>query len=255
MNFFKILISACVVFVTLSCSTKKDIFLLQNADLDTDYQYDFDELKIGVDDILKITINSKQPETIVEFTPQGSAVQASTKENYMLNGFQVDLNGYISFPSIGKIFVSGLTVNNLRDKLSILLKEKSILIDPSIDVKILNLQFTIIGEVNNPGRYDFLENNISIFEAIGMAGDLTINGKRKNIKIIREYDSSRKIFSVDISKPDILISDNFQIFPGDIIIVNPNTSRIKNAGIIGNSGTLLSLLSFILSSIIIITNS
>ena len=88
-----------------------------------------------------------------------------------------------------------------------------------------------------------------------MAGDLTINGKRKDIKIIRDYESVRKIFSVDISKPDILISDNFQIYPGDIIIVNPNTSRIKNAGIIGNSGTLLSLLSFILSSIIVISRS
>ena len=255
MYFLNKLFFVCFVLVTLSCSTKKDIFLLQNAKLDVEYQSNYDELKIGVDDILKITINSKQPETIVEFTPQGSAMQASTKENYMLNGYQVDSSGHITFPSIGKIFVSGLTVNKLRDKLSILLKEKSILIDPSIDIKILNLQFTIIGEVNNPGRYDFLENNISIFEAIGMAGDLTINGKRKDIKIIREYGSSRKIVSIDISKSDILISDNFQIYPGDIIIVNPNTSRIKNAGIIGNSGTLLSLLSFILSSIIVISNS
>ena len=127
------------------------------------------------------------------------------------------------------------------------------LINSSVDVKIVNSYFTIIGEVNQPGRYNFLKNDIDIFQAIGLAGDLTINGKRDNIKVLRKNDDNLVVNTIDLTSSDLLISKNYQIFPGDIIIINPNNARVKNAGIIGNSGNLLSVLSFILSSIILIT--
>ena len=95
---------------------------------------------------------------------------------------------------------------------------------------------------------------MNILEALGMAGDLTITGNRKNIKLIREIDGNKFIYGFDLTDSNILNSQNYQILSRDIIIVNPNSTRIKNAGIIGNSGTLLSLLSFILSSIIVINN-
>ena len=128
------------------------------------------------------------------------------------------------------------------------------LTDPVIDVKILNTYFIVLGEVNKPGRYEYLKNNINILEAIGIAGDLTINGKRNDIKLIREIDGERKISSIDLTNSE-LFSDRYQIFSGDIIIVNQNTNRVKSAGIIGNSGTLLSLLSFILSLVIVTSNT
>ena len=108
--------------------------------------------------------------------------------------------------------------------------------------------------VNTPGRYDYFENNINILEAIGRAGDLTITGKRNNIKLIREIDNKTTIHKLDLTNPELINSKFFQIQSGDIIIVDPNSTRVKNAGVIGNSGTLLSLLSFILSSIIVINN-
>ena len=126
--------------------------------------------------------------------------------------------------------------------------------NPSIDIKLLNTHFTVLGEVAQPGRYDFLKNNINILEAIGMAGDLTINGERNDVKIVRNINGNNVVHSIDLTKTDFLESNYFQIISGDIIIVNPNLTKIKNAGIIGNSGTLLSLLSFILSSIIVISN-
>ena len=86
-----------------------------------------------------------------------------------------------------------------------------------------------------------------------MAGDLTITGKRKDIKLIRFIDNKYITHTIDLTSDDLFTNKNHQIFSGDIIIVNPNTNRVKNAGIIGNSGTLLSLLSFLLSSIIIIS--
>ena len=105
-----------------------------------------------------------------------------------------------------------------------------------------------------PGRYNFDDNNMDIFQALGMAGDLTINGKRDDIKIIREVDNDIEVISLNLTNSEFIINNNFQIFSGDVIIVNPNNTRVKNAGIIGNSGTLISLLSFLLSSIIVIQN-
>lgn len=128
------------------------------------------------------------------------------------------------------------------------------LIDPVVDVKIINSHFTILGDVKNPGRYEFLKNNLNVLEAIGMAGDLTINGERK-IKVIREFEKTKKIIKIDLTKTDFLKNESFQIYSGDIIIVDPNTSKVKNAGIIGNSGTLINLLSFITTLVIIISNN
>ena len=124
-----------------------------------------------------------------------------------------------------------------------------------MDIKLLNSHFTIIGEVNKPGRYTFLSDKFDIIQAIGMAGDFTINGLRDDVRIIRKKNNQLTINSLDLTSIESITSNNFQIFSGDIIIINPNSSRIKNAGIIGNSGTLLSLLSFILSSIIVISNN
>ena len=87
-----------------------------------------------------------------------------------------------------------------------------------------------------------------------MAGDLNITADRKDIKIIRENGNKKLIGSIDLTNSSYLNSDFYQIKSGDIIIVNPNYTRVKNAGIIGNSGTLISLLSFILTSIILINN-
>ncbi len=160
----------------------------------------------------------------------------------------------IYIPEIGKMYVKDLTIDEIRKKVSDSLENKDILYNSSVDVKVINSYFTILGEVNKPGRYEFLENNLNFLEAIGMAGDLTINGKRKDIVLMRQSNGKQGLHNIDLTNIDFINSEFFQIFSGDIIIVNPNTSRIKNAGIIGNSGTLLSLLSFLLSSIIIMNN-
>ena len=123
-----------------------------------------------------------------------------------------------------------------------------------MDIKVVNWNVTILGEVNKPGKYFFDSPNFNLIQAIGLAGDLTINGERSNVRLLRINDSSSKIFEIDLTSKDFISSDFFFIKTGDVIIVNPNNSRVKNAGIIGNSGTLLSLLSFLLSSVIVISN-
>ena len=178
----------------------------------------------------------------------------NSRESLLYTGYQVDKFGNIYFPDIGVIRVLDLTISDLRKYIKETLIEYDLLMDPLIDIKVLNLNFTILGEVRSPGNYTFLKNNLNIFEAIGMAGDLTINGTRNDIRLIRSNSKSAKVYSLDLTSPEIFQSELFQVKSGDVIIVNQNSSRVKNAGIIGNSGTLLSLLSFILSTIIITTN-
>ena len=250
--YYLILISVSIC----SCSSKKDILYFQDLE-NKDYVTKYSDYKIQVDDIIKIDINSEIPESALIFNKNPNPINnTANRENMLLNGYLVDVDGNINFPILGEINVEGKTIRDLRNYLysNIVNNGEGYLLNPFIDVKVINLSFTILGEVNNPGKYNFLNNNFDILEAIGMAGDLTINGKRDDVKIIRKINDRKIVKTIDLTKSNILTDDNFQIFAGDIIIVNPNYNRVKNAGIIGNSGTLLSLLSFILSSIIVINN-
>ena len=242
-----------LLFFVFSCSTKKDILLIQNSNENSLADVNYKQYLISVDDVLKIDVFSQEIELSLEFNRNRQNVN-QTKETMLFNGYQVNSEGVIDFPGVGKLKVEGLTVSQVSDIIFDRLVKKGLLNNPSVDVKVLNTFFTILGEVNNPGKYDYFQNNMDILQAIGMAGGLTINGERKNIRIIRNIGDKRELFLVDLTSSNFLNSESFQIFSGDVIIINPNNSRIKNAGIIGNSGTLVSLLSFLLSSIILITN-
>ena len=226
---------------------------MQNISQENVMGINFEEYRIKVDDILKIDITSEEPKASLIFSKTGvlNQVPSNNKQVLEYSGYQVDFEGFINLPSLGDIKVVELTLSELKQKLFKEITSKQILRNPSIDIKVLNSHFTILGEVSQPGKYDFLKNNMNILEAIGIAGDLTINGKRENIKIIRNIADKRNLIEIDLTDSNS-IEQNFQIYSGDIIIVDPNFTKVKNAGIIGNSGTLLSLLSFILSSIIVI---
>ena len=243
------------VFFLTCCSSKKDILLLQDIENNANYSYSFTEHKIRVDDILKVEVSNKsfQVFNTTNLNEYSNRFQ-STRESELLNGYKVNLDGFINLPDLGNLKVINLTISELENLIKKLVIDKELLLNPTVSVKLINAHFTILGEVNRPGEYFFDKNNIHVLEAIGIAGDLTINGQRKNIKIIRNNDNISNIYNVDLTSVKSLNNPNFQIFSGDIIIVNPNKSRVKNAGIIGNSGTLLSLLSFLLSSIIVINN-
>ena len=239
----------------ISCSSKRNIIYLQDITKYENSEIEFEDYTVKADDILKIDVFSEIPESTLIFNNGNTSINSNiNKESLAFNGFQVNSKGYINYPIFGKIKVIDLTLDQVRDLIFEKITNSQLLLNPSIDVKLINAHFSILGEVNKPGRYEYLKNNLNLLEAIGIAGDLTINGKRDDINIIREKNGKLKTFKIDITSSNFISNKNFQVISGDIIIVNPNSTRIKNAGIIGNSGTLLSLLSFILSSIIVISN-
>ena len=231
----------------------KKIYYIQDSDDFTKISTNYSDYKLKTDDILKIEISSENPESLISSGDFSTPKSFNNREMMMFDGYSVDSEGKIHISSLGSFDVLGLTIREVKLKIEKRIVETGFLTSSNVDVKMLNSQFTVIGEVNSPGRYFYDQNNLNILEAIGMAGDLTINGNRDD-KNHQGNNQNQIIHSVDITKTNFLASDKYQIISGDIIIVNPNDSRVKNAGIIGNSGTLLSLLTFILSSIIVISN-
>jgi len=254
MKVFRYIFIYVCIAAFFSCSTKKEILYVQDISTQDTYSYEFIEYQIKPDDILKIDVNSEIPEASIGFNPKGIGANFSDKTSMLYNGYQVNNDGYINFPSIGKIKVQNLTISQIRELIYHTIIKRGLLNNPSVDVKIINSHFTILGEVSKPGRYEYLKNNMNILEAIGMAGDLTITGKRSDIKLIRDLKGKKYVYNIDITDKNLLLNNTYQIFSGDIIIINPNNTRVKAAGVIGNSGTLLSLLSFLLTSIIVINN-
>ena len=251
----KISLIITIALFVVSCANKKNILYLEGNDSFSGTHHNYVDYVIKVDDVLKIDIKFQSPNISTLNSTQNNVLSnAQNKETLIYQGHIVDSDGLVLVPMLGKIFAKGQTISQLRDIIYAKLVDSQILVDPFVDIKVLNLYFTVLGEVNTPGRYDYFENNINILEAIGRAGDLTITGKRNNIKLIREIDNKTTIHKLDLTNPELINSKFFQIQSGDIIIVDPNSTRVKNAGVIGNSGTLLSLLSFILSSIIVINN-
>jgi polysaccharide export outer membrane protein len=243
-----------LIFFASSCSSKKDILFIQDYAELNQHEIIFKEILIKPDDILRVRISSQNPE-LSQFYSFNESLSNNTIESYQISGYLVNSEGFISLPLLGSIFVKDFTLYRASNMIKNLLKDKGLLLNASVDIKIVNSYFTVLGEVNRPGRYNFLQNNMDILQALGIAGDLTINGKRGDIKIIRKTDNEMSVNTIDLTSIELLNSDNFQVFPNDIIIVNPNNARVKNAGVIGNSGNLLSVLSFILSSLILLTST
>ncbi len=117
----------------------------------------------------------------------------------------------------------------------------------------MNAKITILGEVGSPGTYDFYEENITILQAIGNAGDLTINGKRDDILLIRETDGIYTTARLDLTSAELLNSPYYYLKSNDVIMVNPNGPKVKSAGYIGNLGSLIGVASILLSTVILIT--
>lgn len=243
-----------MLIIGSSCASRKDILYLQDAGTNNTSDITYQEVKIQPNDILKITVESLIPEAAIAYN-SGNQGQAggNSVELMQLNGYLVSNEGHINYPILGKISVINLTTQEIENKIKSLLIDGGHLKNPRINARLLNAKITILGEVNSPGTYTFTEQNITILQALGYAGDLTINGKRDDIIITRDVDGVRKISHIDLTSTDFMNSEFYYIKPNDNIIVNQNDPRVKQSGYIGNVGTVLSVVSFALTLTILLT--
>ena len=143
------------------------------------------------------------------------------------SGYLVDNEGNISFPLIGKVHVAGSTASRITDTLTGLIKP--ILSDAIVSIRLLNFKITVLGEVLKPGSMAIPNERVTILDAIGLAGDLTVFGRRDNIKIIREVNGKREMGILDIKKGDIFDSPYYYLRQNDIVYVEMNNRKMGNA--------------------------
>ena len=144
-------------------------------------------------------------------------------------GYLVDNEGFIYFPVLGKLYIKGMTLAQLRADL-----EKRLLAyltDPLVSIKQLNFNITVLGEVKKPGQYTNPSDKITVLQALGLAGDMTDYGNRTNVKLIREIDGVSKTFTIDFTNKNITNSPYYYMQQNDVLYIEPDLIKKKTANI------------------------
>ena len=229
-----------------SCKTKKDIVYFQNAkDFETIVDTDSFEAKLKIGDVVSIYVSTLDP-TLTK--PYNIVVEAGQGQ---LIDYIIDKDGNIDFPVLGKVKLIGLTVEEAKELFKSKFKDGNYLKDPVIIMRILNFRITIHGAVNSPGVYPVSGERISILEALGMAGGLSIKGRRDNILIIRDFNGAKTFSRIDLTNKEVFNSPVYYLTQNDVVYVEPNNSEISNASGDSRVSTIISITSFILTTALI----
>lgn len=243
----KILFLLFLVFLN-SCATKKEVVYFSDINTENKDAVVFIERKIQTNDILNILVSANSAELAASYNQVPNIPNNPNNVGYLVN-----LEGYITMPVLGKIKAGNLTLSQLETYLNDLIVKGQHLTQPIVVAKLINAKFTVLGEVQNPGTYTFSEQNISLLQALGYAGDLSIFGVRKNILIIREEDGIKNYATIDLTSKEWFKSPYYYVKPNDVIYVNPNATKVKSSGYVGSLATFLSIISVTVSALLTIT--
>jgi polysaccharide export outer membrane protein len=182
-------------------------------------------------DVISITVSSLDPEASDVFNrPNQTQVRSSTPTGDELQpaGYLVNRNGFINFLMIGNIKAEGLTKEQLQTNIRTAIIERKLLLDPVVEVRLLNYKVTVLGEVSRPTVITVPNEKLTLLEALGIAGDLTIFAKRNNVLVIRS-ENGRKIGNrIDLNSTELFRSPYYYLKPNDVVYVEPNKARVMS---------------------------
>lgn len=243
------------ILLTLgSCASKKEILYFQE-----DPAYALKQIKptkntFQPNDILKIDIVTLVPEAAIPYNKIADINVGNISDTFIkLNGYVVSADYHIDFPKLGPISVKNKTPKQMESLLKKRLVEEGHLSNPAVYVRLVNTKVTVLGEVNKPGTIGYVDPQLSILQVLGYAGGLTIQGKRKEVMLIREVDGVRKTVLLDLTSMELIDSPYYLVKPNDVIIVQPNYAKVKSAGFVGNPSTLVTIASLLLTTITLLT--
>ncbi len=219
-----LLLLSAVLMLSESCITRKDISYFQDIADSLSVQtitQDFEAI-IQAGDIVSIHVTSLSEEASSFFNVTGERTDQQVANTYL-----VDASGNIEMPLIGSVDIAGATSQEAKE--AIKQKLETYLVNPTVNLRIRNFKVTVLGEVKAPGVYTIPNEKITLIEAIGLAGDLTIFGKRINILIIREEGGERKFFKTDLRSKELFVSEYYYLHSNDIIYVEPGKGKIASA--------------------------
>lgn len=235
------LITAVLFFI--SCSAPRNINYFQDAESGKENEI-LKTLKITVkpEDKISIVVNSQTPMLADMFNLPivahrvGYSQESSLNQSQQVSCYTVDENGEIDFPVLGKIKVAGKNREEIAAYIKKELIDRKLINDPVVTVEFSNLYISVLGEVNNPGRYGIDRDKITLLDAIGMAGDLTIYGKRQNVVVMREEEGKQLFYRVDLTSVDDLYSSPvYYLQQKDVVYVEPNETRARQSTVNGNN--------------------
>ncbi len=262
----KILVSLVLLAVLMSCRMSENVAYFRpspvaNADKS---EYPVPESSIKVGDLLIITVNSRTPEAAMPFNlPLLPSVNinsysfsggANVSSGVSVQNYLVDTEGNIMFPVLGKIHVLGKTKNQVMEIIYNAIHPEYIKDEPTVLVRFGNYKISVIGEVNRPGNFFIDNERVSVIEALALAGDLTVYGRRDNVLLIRENGGQRELIRLDLRDENLINSPWFYLQQNDALYVEPNDPKARSSKIssveslsISVVGTLISLTSLLVN--------
>lgn len=254
------------VMFLVSCGQVKDIAYFQDKALDHPEEIDrHGGIVIQPKDMISIVVSSRNPELASMFNlpvvsyQAGSEIVTSGGQQRLL-GYVVDNDGYIDFPVIGRIEVGGMTRWELSESIKGILLDKGYLNDAVVTVEFMNFKVSVLGEVARPGTYSIEGDKVTVLQALSLAGDLTIYGKRENVTVIRELDGQRVFYNVDLCSVDVFKSPAYNLQQNDIVYVEPSEIKARQStlddkglrmtSIVISSGSLLVSVATLLATLL-----
>ncbi len=258
-SFWMTIVGITIVLSMSSCLTYKDIINFQDGKDLTDGKIDSIQndrlVRLQPDDVVQVNVFSYNQEAADRFNTLDARAQAQTMRAGGGTGssiteplgYRVDSKGFIDFPVIGSVFVQNLTIEELKTLVIKKVEETGYLKDLSVQVRYLSFRFTVLGEVGSPGTFIVPSTKITIFEAIGLARDVSLYSNRDNILVIREQNGARSYGRLNFKSKEIFNSPYYYLQPNDIVYVEPHRTRVFTAtdGATRITRTIVSALSVI----------
>jgi polysaccharide export outer membrane protein len=244
------------ILVLASCVSRKEVVYFIDASNGEELgKIDFPPTVIHAGDLLSIQIYSSDPEAVIPFNLHQVSVQTGGQSPGYTNGvasrqgYPVTSTGTVLMPVLGDVTLGGLSIEQAVVKIQELLTPH--LKDPAVHIRILNFRVTVLGDVRAAGTFTIPNDQITLPEALGIAGDLNITGIRNNVLVIREEAGKRVAYRVDLTSKKAFSSPAYQLKQNDIVYVEPNRAQRNASGINARAGVVIAAVSLVLSVLIL----
>jgi polysaccharide export outer membrane protein len=223
MKLTRFLLAISILVMFSSCVTQRRVEYLQdsNKNFKAFKEAELPDYRLKPNDELFIQVTSLDEAAVNVFSKsvQDSYIGYMQPYGASFLSYSIDKDGYLLLPVIGKVLVKDKTVSEvstiLKDSLNHILNQ------PIVTVKLVNRYVSVLGEVKNPGHFSYSQDKLTIYDALGLAGDITDYGNRNKVILIRNMNGENIRINVDITKSDILVSDYYNLRPNDIVYVKP----------------------------------
>jgi polysaccharide export outer membrane protein len=239
-----------LIIILCGCDAQRNVLYIQDAATGAEVAIPEDYLiRLKPFDQITVVVNSKKPELAAPFNSStgynalSTTGSSATISQNNLQVLTIDKEGFITLPIIGKVECNNLTRQQLESAIEERIRTAGYIDDPSVNVRFADLTISIMGEVSRPGRYNIYRDQLTIFEALALAGDMTIFGNRKSVAVIRESDGKNLITRVDLRSAECFSSPCYYLQPNDIVIVSPNRFKAATAEVDQNRSFWISLAS------------